>query len=164
MTHYVLGIHNCPAPPQTTCSGGRPIAPTAMWERATGRFESPAATDNKGFIRPHSYCVRLELGFMSHRGLQRVASSRLISSSKSETQDQLRGSLLSRCAWFFFTWLAGQWAKSNLVYVLKKTGQKVNICLWNCSDPAQNPYVPQTFWVPASSAVGFSRTVESFYS
>jgi hypothetical protein len=44
MTHYVLGIHNCPAPPQTTCSGGRPIAPTAMWERATGRFESPAAT------------------------------------------------------------------------------------------------------------------------
>ncbi len=46
MTHYVLGIHNCPAPPQTTCSGGRPIAPTAMWERATGRFESPAATRN----------------------------------------------------------------------------------------------------------------------
>ncbi len=45
MTHYVLGIHNCPTPPQTTCSGGRPIAPTAMWERATGRFESPAATD-----------------------------------------------------------------------------------------------------------------------
>jgi hypothetical protein len=44
MTHYVLGIHNCPAPPQTPCSGGRPIAPTAMWERASGRFESPAAT------------------------------------------------------------------------------------------------------------------------
>ncbi len=37
------------------------------------------------------------------RGLQRVASSRLISSSKSETQNQLRGSLSSRCAWFFFT-------------------------------------------------------------
>ncbi len=45
VTHYVLGIHNCPAPPQTTCSGGRPIAPTIMWEQATGRFESSAATD-----------------------------------------------------------------------------------------------------------------------
>ncbi len=32
---------------------------------------------NKGFIQPHLYCVRLELGFSSHRGLQRVASSRL---------------------------------------------------------------------------------------
>ncbi len=51
MTHYVLGIHNCPAPPppQTTCSRGRPIAPTAMWERATGRFESPAATEFTDF-------------------------------------------------------------------------------------------------------------------
>ncbi len=28
----------------------------------------------KGFIRPHSYCVRLELGFSSHRGLRRVAA------------------------------------------------------------------------------------------
>ncbi len=39
-----------PPPPQTTCSGGRPIAPTAMWEWATGRFESPAATDNSTFM------------------------------------------------------------------------------------------------------------------
>jgi hypothetical protein len=31
---------------------------------------------NKGFIRPHSYCVRPELGFASHRGLRRVASFR----------------------------------------------------------------------------------------
>ncbi len=49
MTHYVLGIHNCTAPLQKTCSGGRPSAPTAMWERATGRFESPAATAVSGF-------------------------------------------------------------------------------------------------------------------
>ncbi|MFN9978378.1 MAG: hypothetical protein ACK53Y_00615, partial [bacterium] len=53
MTHYVLGIHNCPAPPQTTCSGGRPSAPTAMWERATGRFESPAATAACTFQRAY---------------------------------------------------------------------------------------------------------------
>jgi hypothetical protein len=55
MTHYVLGIHNCPAPPQTTCSGGRPIAPTAMWERATGRFESPAATDDVVFFKSYEF-------------------------------------------------------------------------------------------------------------
>ncbi len=53
MRHYVLGIHDCPAPPQTTCSGGRPIAPTAMWERASGRFESPAATVH-GFDNYHN--------------------------------------------------------------------------------------------------------------
>ncbi len=28
---------------------------------------------------------------------------------------------------------------------LKKAGQKVNICLWDCSDPAQNPSVPADF-------------------
>jgi hypothetical protein len=53
ITYMFLESITVPPPPQTTCSGGRPIAPTAMWERATGRFESPAATS--GFFL--SVCV-----------------------------------------------------------------------------------------------------------
>jgi hypothetical protein len=57
---YVLEIHNYPAPPQAACSGGRPIAPTTVWERVTGRLEKADPTvapifwlAPKFFLGPH---------------------------------------------------------------------------------------------------------------
>ncbi len=59
---------------------------------------------------------------------------------------------------------SSSWAKLNVVYVLKKQSKKLvfapKIALRvECSDPAQNPYIPATFWVPASGVVSFPAAV-----